>query len=131
MLKIDSRKLEDARKLKNVTQKELSKALDMDQGGFSRKAKAEEFSEKEIEKIAFHLKVKVEDIANNGGVSINDLYKFLAKNAIKQESMLRVLLMTVGELLADKKGVPTGTLLDKLTEAVNSQSEHQIEKLQL
>lgn len=130
MSTIDSDKLIAARKAKGKTQADIAKHLKMDQSAYSRKERTGELSLSEIDKISSYLKVDKEALASEG-VTISDLYKLLAEEAIKQDSMLRVILMAVGELLAEKKGVPVGTLLNNLTEAVNSQSLNRLEKLKL
>lgn len=130
MIKVDPLKLARLRKAKGKTQSDIAEALKINQGGYSRKEKDGDFTEDEIKQIATLLGVKEEKIAVEGSVEIADLYKMLAESSIKQESLLKVILMSVGEILADKKGVPVGTFLEKLTEAVNSQSSQQIQKLQ-
>lgn len=130
MKKVDTSKLAALRKAKGKTQTDLGDALLINQGNYSRREKTGDFTEDEIKKLAKALGVKPEEFLSEGEATIDDLYKFLAENSIKQESMMRVILMTVGELLADKKGVPVGTFLEKLTEAVNAQSSQRIQKLQ-
>jgi transcriptional regulator with XRE-family HTH domain len=129
MIRIDPEKLLILRKGKGITQKEMAEWLNINQGGYSRKETVGDFTEDEINRISKKLHVKSEEFAQRGEYELKDIYQFLAENAIRQESIMRIVLTVVGELLAEKKGVPVGTLLNKLTEEVNHLSAKQLEKL--
>jgi DNA-binding XRE family transcriptional regulator len=129
MIRIDPEKLLILRKGKGITQKEMAEWLNINQGGYSRKETLGDFTEDEINRISKKLHVKTEAFAQRGEYELKDIYQFLAENAIRQESIMKVVLTVVGELLAEKKGVPVGTLLSKLTEEVNLQSAKHLEKL--
>lgn len=123
-------RLKELRKKKGVNQETLCEVLEISQSTYSAKEKTGDFTDEELKKIARVLNVNVEELeSNSNNAHIGDVAQFLAEKAVQQESMLRVLLSAVGELLAEKEGITSEEMKARLIKAVNSQSLRTLDKL--
>lgn len=129
MNKVSPELLIQTRKSKGKTQEVLGKALNIDQSAYSRKEKAGEFTDKELEVICKTLGIKKEQILLQGNELVIQELTLITNKILKNESALDVILSTQAEILANLTNGSATKIRKDLESVVNSLTRQALEQL--